>query len=539
MRDHLADSPSRRTFLKTSVAAGAALVVEFRFRPDLHAADGFAPNAFLRIGADNSVTVVSKHLEMGQGVHTGLATVVADELDADWAQVKVEAAPSDPTKYNNLFWGPVQGTGGSTAIANSWAQLRKAGATARAMLVGAAAQKWDVPASALTVDKGVVSHAASGRKATFGELAAAAAAQPVPTEVPLKDPKDWTLIGKAAPRVDSKAKTDGSAKFTLDVSMPDLLTAVIARPPTFGATVKSVDKAAALKVPGVTDVVEVPAGVAVLGKGFWPARQGRAALKIEWDESKAERRGSEEILAEYRALLEKPGMSAKKDGDSAAALSPERRRPSRPSTSSLTSPTLPWSLLDCVVKLAGGQCEVWAGSQIPTLDQGTVAQVLGLAPEKVALHTFLAGGSFGRRATPMADVAGEAASVVKAISGRQPVKLVWTREDDIRGGRYRPLFVHRLKAGLDASGRIVAWEHRHRRTVVPEGHALRGLHQGRRRRHVGGGRLQPPLQDPEPGRGPALSRPWGPHALVALGRKHPYRLLDRDLPRRAGRRRRP
>jgi isoquinoline 1-oxidoreductase beta subunit len=457
--DHLADSPSRRIFLKTGVAAGAALVVEFPFGPDLHAADGFAPNAFLRIGADNSVTVVSKHLEMGQGVHTGLATVIADELDADWAQVKVEAAPSDPTKYNNLFWGPVQGTGGSTAIANSWMQLRKAGATARAMLVGAAAQKWDVPASALTVDKGVVSHAVSGRKATFGELASAAAAQPVPAEVPLKDPKDWKLIGKAAPRVDSKAKTDGSAKFTLDVSMPDLLTAVIARPPVFGATVKSVDKAAALKVPGVTDVVEVPAGVAVLGKGFWPARQGRAALKIEWDESKAERRGSEEILAEYRALLEKPGMSAKKDGDSAAALAGAAKT----FEAIYEFPYLahaPMEPIDCVVKLAGGQCEVWAGSQIPTLDQGTVAQVLGLAPEKVALHTLLAGGSFGRRATPMADVAAEAASVVKAISGRQPVKLVWTREDDIRGGQYRPLFVHRLKAGLDASGRIVAWEHR-------------------------------------------------------------------------------
>ncbi|HEY6549057.1 MAG TPA: molybdopterin cofactor-binding domain-containing protein, partial [Vicinamibacteria bacterium] len=457
--DRLADSPSRRTFLKTGVAAGAALVVEFHFGPDLHAADGFAPNAFLRIGADNSVTVVSKHLEMGQGVHTGLATVVADELDADWSQVRVEAAPSDPTQYNNLFWGPVQGTGGSTAIANSWAQLRKAGATARAMLVAAAAQKWGVPASALAVDKGVVSHAVSGRKATFGELASAAAAQPVPTEVPLKDPKDWTLIGKTAPRVDSKAKTDGSAKFTLDVSMPDLLTAVIARPPAFGATVKSVDKAAALKVPGVTDVVEVPAGVAVLGKGFWPARQGRAALKIEWDESKAERRGSEEILAEYRALLEKPGMSAKKDGDSAAALAGAAKT----FEAVYEFPYLahaPMEPIDCVVKLAGGQCEVWAGSQIPTLDQGTVAQVLGLAPEKVALHTLLAGGSFGRRATPMADVAAEAASVVKAISGRQPVKLVWTREDDIRGGRYRPLFVHRLKAGLDASGRIVAWEHR-------------------------------------------------------------------------------
>ena len=222
---------------------------------------------------------------------------------------------------------------------------------------------------------------------------------------------------------------------------------------------KSVDKAAALKVPGVTDVVEVPAGVAVLGKGFWAARQGRAALKVEWDESQAERRGSDELLAEYRALLEKPGLKARGDGDSAAALAGAAKT----LEAVYEFPYLahaPMEPLDCVVKLSGGSCEVWAGSQIQTLDQGTIAHVLGLPPEKVELHTLLAGGSFGRRATPVADVAAEAASVVKAIAGRQPVKLVWTREDDIRGGRYRPLYVHRLRAGLDAAGRIVAWEHR-------------------------------------------------------------------------------
>jgi isoquinoline 1-oxidoreductase beta subunit len=309
------------------------------------------------------------------------------------------------------------------------------------------------------VDKGVVSLAATGRRATFGELAGAAAAQPVPSEVPLKDPKDWKLIGKAAPRVDSKAKTDGSARFTMDVYLPDMLTAVIARPPVFGATVKSVDKAAALKVSGVTDVVEVPAGVAVLGKGFWAARQGRAALRVEWDESKAERRGTEELLAEYRALAEKPGLKARRDGDPDAAFASAART----FEAVYEFPFLahaPMEPLDCVVKLSGGACEVWAGSQIQTLDQGTIAHVLGLPPEKVELHTLVAGGSFGRRATPTADVAAEAASIAKAIAGRQPVKLVWTREDDIRGGRYRPMFVHRLRAGLDASGRIVAWEHR-------------------------------------------------------------------------------
>jgi isoquinoline 1-oxidoreductase beta subunit len=452
-------SASRRTFLKASAAAGAALVVEFRFRPEALAADGLAPNAFVRIAPDNTVTIVAKHLEMGQGSHTGLATVLADELDADWSQVRVEAAPSDPTRYNNLSWGPVQGTGGSSSIANSWTQLRQAGATARAMLVSAAAEKWGVPAASLTVDKGVVSHPPTGRRATFGELSAAASSKPVPADVPLKDPKDWKLIGKEAPRVDSKSKTDGSARFTMDVYLPEMLTAVIARPPVFGATVKAVDKAAALKVPGVIDVVEVPAGVAVLGKGFWAARQGRAALRVEWDESKGERRGTDELLAEYKALAEKPGLNARREGDFAAALAGAAQK----FEAVYEFPYLahaPMEPLDCVVKLSGDRCEVWAGSQIPTLDQGTVAHVVGFSPEKVELHTLMAGGSFGRRATPVADVASEAASVAKAIAGRQPVKLVWTREDDIRGGRYRPLFVHRFRAGLDASGRIVAWEHR-------------------------------------------------------------------------------
>jgi isoquinoline 1-oxidoreductase beta subunit len=451
---------ARRTFLKTgAVAAGAALVVELRFVEGAAAESELVANAFVRIAPDNTVTIVAKHLEMGQGAYTGLATVVAEELDADWSQVRVEAAPADATRYNNLSWGPVQGTGGSSSIANSWTQMRKAGATARAMLVAAAAEKWRVPAADLVVEKGVVSHPATGRRATFGELAAAASARSVPEDVPLKDPKDFKLIGHAAPRVDSGAKTDGSARFTMDVDVPGMLTALIARPPRFGATVKSVDGAAALKVPGVTDVVQVDAGVAVLGRGFWAARQGRAALKVEWDETKAERRGSDELLAEYKALAAKPGASARRDGDPAAGFAGAAKT----FEAVYEFPFLahaPMEPLDCVVKLSGDRCEVWAGSQIPTLDQATVAKVVGLPVEKVELHVLLAGGSFGRRATPTADVAAEAASIAKAINGRQPVKLVWSREDDIRGGRYRPLFVHRLRGGLDAGGRIVAWEHR-------------------------------------------------------------------------------
>jgi isoquinoline 1-oxidoreductase beta subunit len=327
------------------------------------------------------------------------------------------------------------------------------------MLVTAAARRWGVPESSLSVTKGVVSHAASGRRATFGELAAAAAELPVPAEVALKQPKDFKLIGTQPQRVDSHGKTDGSAVFTSDVYLPDMLTAVIARPPRFGATVKSLDKTAALAVRGVKDVVQVPAGVAVVASGFWAAQQGRAALKVEWDESRAEHRGSDEILAEYRALAAKPGATARRDGDPAAAFAGA----AKVFEALYEFPYLahaPMEPLDCVVRLSGDRCEVWAGSQIQTIDQATVAGVLGLSPDKVVVNTLLAGGSFGRRATPMADVAQEAASVVKAIGGRVPVKVVWSREDDIRGGRYRPLFVHRLRGGLDASGRIVAWEHR-------------------------------------------------------------------------------
>jgi len=450
---------SRRTFVKTGVVAGAALVVEFRFPAEAGAAGDFAPNAFLRIAPDDSVTVVAKHLEMGQGSYTGIATVVADELDADWTRVRVESAPADATRYNNLLWGPVQGTGGSSAMANSWAQLRQAGATARAMLLSAAAAEWGVAAGTLSVHQGVVSHPATGRTATFGELASTAAGLPVPTDVPLKDPSAWTLIGKSAPRVDSEAKSEGTARFTIDVQLPGMLTAVIARPPLFGATVRSFDKAAAVKVPGVTDVVQVPRGVAVLGQGFWAASQGREALSIEWDETNAEHRGTPELLAEYRALLEKPGAAARKEGDSSAALAGAART----FEAVYEFPYLahaPMEPLDCVIHQTGDRCEIFMGSQIQTLDQAAVAQILGLTPNKVQIHTLLAGGSFGRRATPTSDVASEAATIVKAVGGRAPVRLMWTREDDVQGGRYRPMFVHRLRGGLDDAGRIVAWEHR-------------------------------------------------------------------------------
>ena len=351
----------RRSFLKTTAAAAAALTIGFRWagppRRALAATSGeFAPNAFLRVGADNSVTVLAKHLEMGQGSYTGLATILAEELDADWAQIRVESAPADVKRYANLAFG-VQGTGGSTAIANSWTQLRRAGATARAMLVAAAAAEWKVPAADIVVERGVICHTASKRHASLGEFAAKARAQSPPAEVALKDPKDFKLIGRKLPRVDVPAKSNGTAQFTLDVTFPGMLVAVLQRPPLFGATVSSFDATAARKVPGVVAVVRVPRGVAVVGKSFWAAKQGRDALRVDWDDTEAEKRSSAAIMAEYRKLAEQPGKPARRQGDVAGALGSAAK-----SLSAVYEfPYLahaPMEPLDAVVKLDANGCEI-------------------------------------------------------------------------------------------------------------------------------------------------------------------------------------
>ncbi len=462
------ENASRRNFLNG--AMGLTLAI---YLPRMEAAAGpgvpagaatpalqpFEPNAFVRIGADNVVTVISKHIEMGQGTYTGLATLVAEELDAAWSQVRVEGAPADAKRYNNVRFGPFQGTGGSTSIANSWEQLRKAGATARAMLVAAAARRWQVPADEIHVDDGVVSHRRSGRKATFGQLARGAAQLPVPTEVRLKDPKDFKLIGRHVPRKDSADKVNGKARFTQDVHLPGMLTAMVAHPPRFGAKVKSFSAAAAKAVPGVVDVVQIPTGVAVLAKDTWSARKGRDALQVEWDETAAFRLGSDDILARYRELAKKPGTVARNEGNIDAAFA----QPARVLRAAYDFPYLahaPMEPMNCVVQLGKNACEIWNGEQFQSIDQSAVAALLGLKPEQVTLHMLYAGGSFGRRASKDADYVLEAVNIAKAIDGRVPVKLVWTREDDMRGGYYRPAFHHVLEAALDAQGRPVGWRHR-------------------------------------------------------------------------------
>lgn len=456
----------RRRFLIASASAGAGLVIGFQILPKF--AYGAAPaaeplkvdpNAFVRIAPDGTVTVLCKHIEFGQGSHTGLATIAAEELDADWSLVRAEHAPANAALYNNLHWGPVQGTGGSSAIANSYDQMRHAGAMAKAMLVAAAAERWSVPAGEIAVAKGRLSHAASGRSAGFGELAELAAQQTPPSEVALKDPKDHILIGKHAPRVDSKAKTTGQATYTIDVMRPGMVTALIARPPVFGATLTSFDAAEALQVNGVEEVVAVPQGVAVVARDFWSASKGRELLSIAWDESTGETRGSDQIMAAYRTLADRPGLVARQDGDSDAALASA----AQVLEADFEFPFLahaPMEPINAVAEITQTGCEIWTGSQLQTGDQMTAAQILGIPPETVTVNTLYAGGSFGRRATPDSDMVAEAVSVAKAIGGRAPVRVLWTREDDVQGGRYRPMYFHRLRAGLDEQGKLVAWQHR-------------------------------------------------------------------------------
>jgi isoquinoline 1-oxidoreductase beta subunit len=460
------DLPTRREFLRSAGAVTAsALTIGFEWLAPSRRAIAvganpavFAPNAFVRIGADGSVTVIAKHLEMGQGSYTGIATVLAEELDADWAGVRVESAPADVKLYANSAFG-MQGTGGSSAMANSWTQLREAGAKGRAMLLTAASREWKVPVTELTTEKGVVFHAPSKRQATYGSLAGKAAALPVPDQVTLKDPKDFKLIGHPAPRVDVPSKVDGTAQFTLDVALPGMLVAVLKRPPLFGARVKSFDAAAAGAVPGVVKVVEVPRGVAVVARTFWAASQGRAALVVEWDESLAEKRSSTDMMDEYRRLAEQPAASARKVGDAAPAIQGAAHRMS----ATYEFPYLahaPMEPLDAVVKLTAGSCEIWAGDQFQTIDQANAAKTAGLTPQQVTIHTLYAGGSFGRRANAGSDYIVEAVSIAKACGADgTPIKLQWTREDDVQGGLYRPMFFHKLEAGLNEKKELVGWRH--------------------------------------------------------------------------------
>jgi isoquinoline 1-oxidoreductase subunit beta len=421
----------------------------------------FKPNAFIQIAADNSVTVLCKHIEFGQGPMTGLATVVAEEMDADWSQMRAMHAPSDPALYKNLAFG-LQGTGGSTSLGNSYQQLREAGAAARQLLISAAAQQWQVPANEITVENGVIRHLSSKRQGSFGEFAAQAAQLPVPDKITLKDSKNFKYIGKEQTtlrRLDSADKSTGKTLFGIDIREPKLLTVIIARPPRFGAMMQKFDAAAAGAIPGVVAVKAVPSGVAIYATGMWAALKARQALQVSWDETSAEQRGSEQILSEYRKLAATPGQIAGKSGDALAELQQTGKNTEKVIDAEFVFPFLahaPMEPLSGYLNWNDQNAVARFGSQLQTGDHNAIAKILGLPVEQVSIETLMAGGSFGRRAQPDMHFAAELAHVAKALGPGQPVKLVWTREDDIRGGYYRPFYIHRLRATLKEKT-IHAW----------------------------------------------------------------------------------
>jgi isoquinoline 1-oxidoreductase beta subunit len=460
-----AQGVSRRTFMKA--AAGAGLVLGFtvagggRFARAAEGKPSGQPNAFLHIAPDNTITVQVNRLEFGQGVQTALPMLIAEELDADWAQIRPVLADAGDA-YKDPAFG-IQITGGSGSVAHSWVQYREIGAKARAMLVAAAAEQWKVPAAQVKAANGVLT-GPGGKKATYGEMADAAMKQPVPAHVVLKNVEKFRYIGKDMPRIDARAKSNGTQQFGMDFKPEGAKVAVVAHPPVCGGKVKRFDAAAAKKIKGVVAVVPVELdrggnGVAVIANGYWPAKQGRDALKIEWDRSGVEHVSTEKQFADYRELAKKPGTMAKTADTSKLATAPKKI------SAVYEFPYLahaPMEPLNCVVDLKKDGCTIWAGSQFQTMDQAAAAKTAGLKPEQVTLHTMYAGGGFGRRATPSSDYIVEAVNVAKAYAkaGKSgPVKVIWSREDDIKGGYYRPAHVHRADIGLDEKGNIVAWDH--------------------------------------------------------------------------------
>jgi isoquinoline 1-oxidoreductase beta subunit len=452
----------RREFLKFSLAASGGLLIGFylpgtgKLASAQESANAFVPNAFVRVGTDERVTVIVNHSEMGQGVYTSLPMLLAEELDADWSKVGFESAPVDP-KYNHPAFG-MQMTGGSSSVWSGLEQFRQAGAAARAMLVAAAAQRWNVDPESCRTESGAVFDT-SNRKLTYGQLVAEAAKLTPPEHVQLKDPKTFKLIGKPIKRLDTGVKLNGKAVFGLDVKLPGMLTAVVARPPIFGATMKSFDDAKARSMPGVRKISQVPSGVAVIADTFWQAKVARDALHVEWDEGAMHAFSTTQMMQDFRERAKSPGVSVRKEGDAPSALANAARKIEAVYEVPYLS-HLMMEPLNCVVDLRPDSCEVWTGSQFQTIDRANAAKTAGLPNEKVQLHTTFLGGGFGRRANPQSDFVVEAVYVAKAIGAPAKVQVVWTREDDMQGGWYRPAFLHAIEGGIDATGNPVSWRSR-------------------------------------------------------------------------------
>jgi isoquinoline 1-oxidoreductase beta subunit len=447
---------SRRTFLKAGGLAAGGLVVGLalpvRTRAAATPVAGEATiNAYVKVGADSRVTLVIPKSEMGQGVYTGFAQILADELEVSLDSVAIEAAPVAAV-YNAAF-APIQFTGGSSSISGSFETLRKVGATAREMLVLAGAAELQVPVSELHAAEGHVVHGASGRRLPYGTLAARAASLPPPADARPKPASDWKLIGRSVPRIETRGKTDGTARFGLDVRLPGLAYAVVARAPTFGASVATFDATAARAVPGVLAVRQVPSGIAVIATNTWSAQQGRKALSIQWQDGPGATFSSDALAADYAARAKKPGTVVHAVGN-------VEGHQGRHVEADFATPFLahaPMEPLNCTVAFSDGGCDVYTGTQFQTVDRAAAAAVAGLAPEQVRIHTMLLGGGFGRRANPASDFVREAVAVAKGHP--TPVMTMWTREDDLHGGYYRPLAHNRLGAVLGTDGLPVAWTH--------------------------------------------------------------------------------
>jgi len=455
---------SRRSFLRVSATAAGGLIVsmylDFSLLAQQTPAKVYPPDAFVHVKPDGTIVIQVNRLEFGQGVQTSLPMILADEMDADWSHVVAELAPAADV-YKDPLYG-IQMVGGSGSIAHSFQQYRELGAKTRALLVAAAAEKWKVAPEQCRTEASVV-HGPNGKTASYADLAAAAAHMPVPDHVQLKDAGDFRLIGKETRRLDSRPKCDGSLKFGLDLDLPGMKVALVAHPPVFGAHPKSVDDKAARSIPGVVDVFEVPTlskgtAVAVVADKFWTAKQARDRLQIDWDFTGLERADSSQLWEKYRNLAGTPGNVAVSRGEVKAL---DEISVSNRIVAEYEFPFLahtPMEPLNTTIRFDGDRAEVWAGSQFQTIDQMAIAQTLGLKPEQVTFHTEMAGGGFGRRATPDSHVQREAAEIAKHLKGT-PVKLVWTREDDVQGGYYRPMHVHRVEIGIGPDGLPSAWRH--------------------------------------------------------------------------------
>ena len=449
---------NRRTFLKTATAAGGGLMIgvylPVRGTAAAQTATAFEPNVWLRVNPDDSVRIMLTQIEMGQGVMTSMPMLIAEELDFDWSKIKTEWAPADAKKYGNPNFGGQQLTAGSNSVRGMWKVLREAGATARAMLVTAAAQTWNVPEGTLTTSKGEVIHQASGRRMRYGALVQRAATLPVPTGVALKDPSKFTLLGQSLPRLDIPEKVNGTAVFGIDVKLPGLLTARVVRPAAFGGKVVRFNADKARAIPGVKHVVQISSGVAVVADDYWSASKGAQALSVTWDDGPLAALSSAEIKKKYVELAEQPGKIARNDGDAAKVLAvAPSMAPGGPKSVERVyeAPFLAHATMEpmnCTADVKADSCDVYVPTQGQTASHMAAIAASGLPAEKVKIHTTYLGGGFGRRGE--ADFVTEAVEVSKAV--KAPVKVVWTREDDMQHDYYRPVSYARMWGAVDASG---------------------------------------------------------------------------------------